>query len=182
MSSKTTNYNLHKIDLADSPPDITVLNLNFDTIDAELKKSNDHIANKENPHGVTAAQVGAIPTNQKGVANGVAGLGSDGKVPSDQLPEISAAKSDTATLTTSGWTLGSDDRYYQSISITSVTTNTKIIVVDVDLSTTDVDAKVAYLEAWGTVSANEVVQGASTLKFYAWEKPTVNIPIIVGVM
>lgn len=38
MSSKTTNYNLHKIDLNDSPPDITVLNQNFDTIDAELKK------------------------------------------------------------------------------------------------------------------------------------------------
>ncbi len=37
MSSKTTNYKLHKIDLADSPPDITVLNGNFDIIDAELK-------------------------------------------------------------------------------------------------------------------------------------------------
>jgi hypothetical protein len=58
MSSKTTNYNLHKIDLADSPPDITVLNQNFDTIDAELKKSNDHIASKNNPHGVTLTQLG----------------------------------------------------------------------------------------------------------------------------
>ena len=36
MSSKTTNYNLHKIDLNDSPPDITVLNQNFDTIDEKL--------------------------------------------------------------------------------------------------------------------------------------------------
>ena len=39
MSSKTTNYNLHKIDLNDSPPDITVLNQNFDTIDDELYKA-----------------------------------------------------------------------------------------------------------------------------------------------
>lgn len=41
MSSTTTNYNLHKIDLADSPPDITVLNQNWDTIDEELKKKYD---------------------------------------------------------------------------------------------------------------------------------------------
>lgn len=37
MSSQTTNYNLHKIDLTDAPPDITVLNSNWDTIDTELK-------------------------------------------------------------------------------------------------------------------------------------------------
>lgn len=37
MSSKTTNFNLHKIDLTDAPPDITVLNENWDTIDNELK-------------------------------------------------------------------------------------------------------------------------------------------------
>ena len=37
MSSKTTNYNLHKIDLTDAPPDITVLNGNWDTIDTQLK-------------------------------------------------------------------------------------------------------------------------------------------------
>ena len=38
MSSKTPNFNLHKIDLQDSPPDITVLNQNFDIIDEELAK------------------------------------------------------------------------------------------------------------------------------------------------
>lgn len=38
MSSKTTNYNLHKFDLTDSPPDITAINESMDTIDAELKK------------------------------------------------------------------------------------------------------------------------------------------------
>lgn len=36
MAKKTTNFNLHKIDLTDAPPDITVLNENFDIIDAEL--------------------------------------------------------------------------------------------------------------------------------------------------
>lgn len=45
-----------------------------------------HIADKNNPHNVTAAQVGAIPANQKGDAGGVAELDSTGKVPSTQLP------------------------------------------------------------------------------------------------
>ena len=39
----TTNYGLKKIELTDSPPDITVMNSNWDTIDAELKEASDHI-------------------------------------------------------------------------------------------------------------------------------------------
>ena len=35
---QTTNYNLNKIELTDSPPDITVLNPNWDTIDTKLKQ------------------------------------------------------------------------------------------------------------------------------------------------
>lgn len=38
MSSKTTNYNLHKIDLTDAPPDITAINPNWDTVDTKLKE------------------------------------------------------------------------------------------------------------------------------------------------
>ena len=38
MASKTINYGLHKFDLTDSPPDITVINDSMDKIDAELKK------------------------------------------------------------------------------------------------------------------------------------------------
>lgn len=37
MATYTTNYNLTKIELTDAPPDITVINDNWDTIDAELK-------------------------------------------------------------------------------------------------------------------------------------------------
>jgi hypothetical protein len=37
--------------------------------------------------------VGAIPASEKGKAGGVASLGSDGKVPAAQLPEIGAVKS-----------------------------------------------------------------------------------------
>lgn len=45
-----------------------------------------HVNNKSNPHGVTTAQIGAIPATEKGAANGVAELGADGRVPSEQLP------------------------------------------------------------------------------------------------
>lgn len=41
MATKTTNYNLHKFDLADAPPDITVLNGSMDIIDEKLKEFSD---------------------------------------------------------------------------------------------------------------------------------------------
>ena len=53
-----------------------------------------HVGNKQNPHGVTKAQVGLgsvdnvqqIPLSQKGVANGVATLDAKGKIPVTQMP------------------------------------------------------------------------------------------------
>ena len=50
---QTTNYNLNKIELTDSPPDITVLNPNFDTIDTQLKTLSDGKA--PNSHVSTSA-------------------------------------------------------------------------------------------------------------------------------
>ena len=38
---------------------------------------------------ITPTSIGAIPTAEKGVASGVATLGTDGKIPTEQLPEIS---------------------------------------------------------------------------------------------
>lgn len=70
-----------------------------------LKDVPGHIANKDNPHGVTAAQSGAIPTTEKGAANGVATLGADGKVPTGQLPAMNYAPSTHASQHGSG---GSD--------------------------------------------------------------------------
>ncbi len=49
---------------------------------------NTHTSDTSNPHSVTTAQIGAIPTTQKGVANGVATLGADAKIPTSQLPSI----------------------------------------------------------------------------------------------
>lgn len=133
------------------------------------------------PIEITPESIGAISEDEKGAVNGVASLGSDGKVPSAQLPVTSSAEIFSKILTTSDWTLDSDGRYKQDVSVTGVTTNTKIITVDVDLTTSDMDAKVAYLTAWAGPSANEVTQGSGTLTFYSYELPTVAIPIFVGV-
>ena len=58
------------------------------------KKVTSHIGSTQNPHKVTKEQVGLgkvtddpqIPLSQKGVANGVATLGADGKLTSTQMP------------------------------------------------------------------------------------------------
>lgn len=50
----TTNYALKKIELTDSPPDITVLNSNFDTIDTQLK-SNANAAGAAIPKSLATA-------------------------------------------------------------------------------------------------------------------------------
>ena len=92
----------------------------------------------------------------------------------------SEAASYTATLTTSGWAQ-SGDRYAQTVNVTGVTASTPVVLVDVALSGTDIDADAAALEAWGIVSANNVAQGDGTLTFYALIVPSVNIPVNVGV-
>ena len=46
------------------------------------------VARLQEVQAITAVSLGAIPMAEKGVAGGVATLGSDGKVPQSQLPEM----------------------------------------------------------------------------------------------
>lgn len=59
----------------------------------------EHIANKNNPHGVTAAQAGAIPSSEKGAANGVATLGADALLAAAQRPKAGGLYRDDGTTT-----------------------------------------------------------------------------------
>lgn len=102
-----------------------------------------------------------------------------GKVPAAQLPNVSSVT--TATLSVTGWTLGADGRYAQTVAVSNVTATTGMVIVDCDLTTDDADAKVEILAAWAGPSANEVDQGAGTLTFYSYTVPAVSIPIFVGV-
>ena len=52
-----------------------------------------HAARTDNPHSVSAAQIGAVLASEKGKANGVASLGSDGIVPTAQTGVVSGSNS-----------------------------------------------------------------------------------------
>ena len=72
-------------------------------VNAVDKKVTSHIGNKQNPHGVTKAQVGLgsvdnvqqIPLSQRGAINGVATLDAEGKVPVAQMPQIKTINGDS---------------------------------------------------------------------------------------
>lgn len=87
-----------------------------------------------------------------------------------------------STLTVAGWVLGADGRYTQTLSVGFVKADSKIVIVDCNLTADDEDARAEVLAAWGWPSSNEAVQGDGTLTFFSKEQPTVAIPIFVGVM
>ena len=91
------------------------------------------------------------------------------------------ANSTTVTLTTSGWT-GDAAPYSQQVSCSIVAADSPVVTVDASTPGTDADADAAVLEAWVLVTLRDPAQGAGTLTFYCYEKPTVNIPVKVGVL
>ena len=90
-----------------------------------------------------------------------------------------AATSTTVTLTTSGWT-GDAAPYSQQVACSIVKSDSAVVSVDAQASG-DLDANAEILNAWALVSQKDPIQGNGTLGFYATEKPTVNIPVKVGV-
>lgn len=172
----------HKADLDDGGK------ISADQLPDDLPTAED----KGQPGGLaTLDENGKIPSDQlpdniptaedKGQPGGLATLDESGKIPSDQLPDISSSSAQTVTLTTSGWTEGTDGRYYQTVSVSGVTADTPVVLVDCALDGTDLDADAEVLEAWQGPSANNVKQGDGTLTFYSYEIPSVNIPVNVGV-
>lgn len=64
----TTNYKFKKPELTDSPPDITVMNGNWDIIDTNLKKMNDDKAPKD---VATTSKDGLMSTTDKSKLDGI---------------------------------------------------------------------------------------------------------------
>lgn len=125
----------------------------------------------------TAEEVGAVPTtrtiNSKPLSSDV--TLSAGDVGAG-LPSNSA----TVTLTAAGWT-GDTAPFSQQVACSIVTADSKVVTVDVDTPGTDSDADTEAINAWALVSQRNPAQGAGTLTFYCYEKPTVNLPVKVGV-
>lgn len=91
----------------------------------------------------------------------------------------SPAVSTTITLTAAGWT-GDAAPYSQQVACSIVKSDSAVVSVDAQTSG-DPDANAEILNAWYLVSQKDPMQGNGTLGFYATEKPTVNIPVKVGV-
>ena len=125
----------------------------------------------------TAADVGAVPTSR--TINSKP-LSSDVTLTAEDVGAGEPAQTSSVTLLSTGWTQ-SGDRYSQTVNCSIVAADTPVVVVDVALSGTDLDADNEALSAWAGPSANNVTQGAGTLTFYSVEAPTVNIPVNVGV-
>ena len=136
---------------------------------ADVTKINGYIIKDANaPHPSNAGSAGQV---LKKTENGTEWASESGGTQS---------ATQAITLTTSGWAR-SGDRYSQTVNVTGVTASTPVVLVDVALSGTDIDADAEALEAWGIVSANNVAQGDGTLTFYALSVPSVNVPVNVGV-
>lgn len=76
---QTPNFNFNKPELLDSPPDITVMNGNWDTIDTKLKEFDEHKANNISQgelHGMRVNEIGELEyyNNTKEIWVGVGGF------------------------------------------------------------------------------------------------------------
>lgn len=113
---------------------------------------------------------------------GTTGLTSDNV--QDAIEEVNdkvvESTSTTITLTTTGWT-GSAAPFSQQVSCSIVAADTAVVAVDVDTPGTDADADAEAINAWALCTQQNPTQGAGTLTFYCTEKPTINIPVKVGV-
>ena len=125
----------------------------------------------------SAADVGAVPTtrtiNSKPLSSNIT-------LTADDVGAGTPATSTTVTLTASGWT-GSAAPFSQQVSCSIVAADTAVVAVDVDTPGTDADADAEAINAWALCTQRNPTQGAGTLTFYCTEKPTINIPVKVGV-
>ena len=126
-----------------------------------------HENNKNNPHGVTASQIGAV--SNATTVNGKPLTGNISLTAGDVGAATKAVY--TATLSTS-WS-GSGP-YTQTVNISGITSD-MVPVVDVVLSSTSSTAK-NQLAAWACVGKIVTNNGSITATCYD-EKPATSIPI-----
>ena len=143
-----------------------------------------HGANGSDP--VTPDAIGAIASTAKGTAGGVAALGTDGKVPASQLPEISSVKTYTATIGTT-WTEDSNTGVKtQSVAIPGVLASHTATVDHAYTGSGTSDDYAAFVEAenqyltYITNGYAETYDGGIKFTIFG-DANTVSIPIVVEV-
>lgn len=148
------------------------------------KHASQHGANGSDP--ITPDAIGAIASTEKGTADGVASLGTDGKVPASQLPEISSVKTYTATIGTT-WVEDSNTGVKtQSVAIAGVTAQNTALVDHVYTGAGTSDDYAAFVEAenqYLTCITNgyaETYNGGIKFTIFG-DANTVSIPIVAEV-
>ena len=132
-----------------------------------------HTGNTNNPHSVTAAQVGAIPLSQKGAPGGVAELDENGKVPSDNL---SALGGSLLTITFDEaleglpYTLSGGEESYAGTVPESLTAVHSLLAVDTDYTLTVTNAaaektytRTVHTDDWYTALEVAIAPFAATI-------------------
>ena len=151
----------------------------------------------------------AIPVNEKGAANGVASLGSDGKVPGTQLPSLDyiptsqkgaangvaslgadgkvpsaqlpemGGEAYTVTLPNSGW--AADGSYLkQTVTVTGLKASYPVSpVVDAQLSGTDAEGDIKILEAFAAINILQTAEN-QLIAYCLGDLPAANIPLIIN--
>ena len=95
------------------------------------------------------------------------------------LANVGCASGVTATLTTN-WTEQADGSFAQTVSVEGVTADNQV-VVDCNLTGSDMAADVEVMTAWGCITRCSQAEG--TLTFYCYgDAPTVAIPLNAVVM
>ena len=135
-------------------------------------------ANSDNLPSLAQALANEKQDKLTGTQGQVVGFDEDGNA----VPQAASPPSSTTiTLTAAGWT-GSAAPFSQQVSCSIVAADTAVVVVDVDTPGTDADADAKTINAWALCTQQNPTQGAGTLTFYCTEKPTINIPVKVGVV
>jgi hypothetical protein len=131
-ATTTTNYSLYKPATGDKNWG-SQINQNFDTIDTTMKATNDLADTAVTPAELTAAISTKVDDADLGVANGVATLGADSKVPTSQLPDsLTGALTYQGVLDASGGVYPSDPEqgYYYIVSIAGTIDGTAYLIGD----------------------------------------------------
>jgi hypothetical protein len=101
------------------------------------------------------------------------------KIGLGKVPENS--NSTVVALLASNW-VEDNGEYSQTVAVPFMTATAKVVNVDVQKTGTDKAADNEVETGWALISgATDPVQLDGAVKFYAYEIPTVNVPVKVGV-
>ena len=148
------------------------------------KHASRHGTNGSDP--ITPSAIGAIATTAKGTTGGVASLGTDGKVPASQLPEISSVKTYTATIGTTWVEDENTGVKTQSVAIAGVTAQNTALVDHAYTGAGTSDDYAAFVEAENqylnciTNGYAETYNGGIKFTIFG-DANTVSIPIVAEV-